>query len=205
MPELRAATTAYYAAMEAMATRLVPIIAMALDLPPDYFTEAFAAPNCTIRLIQYPPHPDPAKNEFGFVPHTDNNFLTFLTQSALPGLEVRTADGEWIQPPAAPGTFVVNTRGDAGARLERSLPGHTPPRHQPQPHLALYDPVLSRAKPRFNRRLRSDLRRSGQPAALQADDLQRFRPAPAEFELRPPPRRSQRRIRVRPRQPAALA
>jgi isopenicillin N synthase-like dioxygenase len=39
MPEFRAATTAYYAAMEAMATRLVPIVAMALDLPPDYFAE----------------------------------------------------------------------------------------------------------------------------------------------------------------------
>jgi hypothetical protein len=25
-----------------------------------------AAPNCTIRLIHYPPHPDPEDNEFGF-------------------------------------------------------------------------------------------------------------------------------------------
>jgi isopenicillin N synthase-like dioxygenase len=33
MPEFRTATTAYYAAMEAMTTRLVPIVAMALDLP----------------------------------------------------------------------------------------------------------------------------------------------------------------------------
>ena len=38
MPEFRAAITAYYAAMEAMTTRLVPVVAMALDLPPDYFT-----------------------------------------------------------------------------------------------------------------------------------------------------------------------
>ena len=115
MPEFCAATTAYYAAMEAMTTRLVPIVAMALDLPPDYFAEAFAQPNCTIRLIHYPPHPDPEDNEFGFAPHTDNNFLTFLAQSALPGLEVRTAEGEWIRPPAVPGTFVVNT----GAMLAR--------------------------------------------------------------------------------------
>jgi isopenicillin N synthase-like dioxygenase len=115
MPEFRAATTAYYAAMEVMATRLVPIVAMALDLPPDYFTEAFAQPNCTIRLIHYPPHPDPEDNEFGFAPHTGNNFLTFLAQSALPGLEVRTTEGEWIRPPAVPGTFVVNT----GAMLAR--------------------------------------------------------------------------------------
>ena len=126
MPEFRAATTAYYAAMEAMATRIVPVVAMALDLPADFFTEAFAAPNCTIRLIHYPPHPDPEDNEFGFAPHTDNNFLTFLAQSALPGLEVRTAEGEWIRPPAVPGTFVVNT----GAMLAR----YSNDRFQATPH-----------------------------------------------------------------------
>ena len=115
MPKFRAATTAYYAAMEAMTTRLVPIVAMALDLPANYFAEAFAEPNCTIRLIHYPTHPRPEENEFGFAPHTDNNFLTFLAQSTLPGLEVRTAEGEWIRPPAVPGTFVVNT----GAMLAR--------------------------------------------------------------------------------------
>ena len=115
MPEFRAATMAYYAAMEAMTTRLVPVVAMALGLPPDYFAEAFAEPNCTIRLIHYPPQPNPEENEFGFAPHTDNNFITFLAQSALPGLDVRTAEGEWIRPPAVPGTFVVNT----GAMLAR--------------------------------------------------------------------------------------
>jgi isopenicillin N synthase-like dioxygenase len=115
MHELRAATLAYYAAMEAMTARLVPVVAVALGLPPDYFAEAFAEPNCTIRLIHYPPHRSPEENEFGFAPHTDNNFLTFLAQSALPGLEVRTAEGEWIRPPAVPGTFVVNT----GAMLAR--------------------------------------------------------------------------------------
>src|SRR6266550_610711 len=115
MPEFRAATTAYYRAMEVMTTRLVPLFALALDLPADYFSAAFAEPNCTIRLIHYPPHPSPEDNEFGFAPHTDNNFITFLAQSKLPGLEVRTAEGDWIRPPAVPGTFVVNT----GAMLAR--------------------------------------------------------------------------------------
>src|SRR5689334_2990009 len=63
----------------------------------------------------YPPHPSPEDNEFGFAPHTDNNFITFLAQSKLPGLEVRTAEGDWIRPPAVPRTFVVNT----GAMLAR--------------------------------------------------------------------------------------
>jgi isopenicillin N synthase-like dioxygenase len=115
MPEFRAAMVAYYRAMEAMTRRLVPVFAVALDLPEDYFAAAFAQPNCTIRLIHYPPHPAPEDNEFGFAPHTDNNFITFLAQSELPGLEVRTGEGEWIRPPAVPGTFVVNT----GAMLAR--------------------------------------------------------------------------------------
>jgi isopenicillin N synthase-like dioxygenase len=126
MPEFRVVTMAYYAAMEAMATRLVPIVAMALDLPADYFSVSFAEANCTIRLIHYPPHPNPDDNEFGFAPHTDNNFLTLLPQSALPGLEVRTAEGEWIRPPAVPGTFVVNT----GAMLAR----YSNDRFQATPH-----------------------------------------------------------------------
>ena len=156
MPEFRAATTAYYAAMEAMTTRLVPVVAMALDLPADYFADAFAEPNCTIRLIHYPPHPEPEDNEFGFAPHTDNNFLTFLAQSALPGLEVRTAESEWIRPPAAPETFVVNT----GAMLARysndRFRAHTASHHQPQRRVTLCDPVLSRAEPRCGRGLRPD-------------------------------------------------
>jgi len=136
MPEFRAATTAYYSAMEAMATRLVPVVAIALDLPPDYFAEAFATPNCTIRLIHYPPHPDPEDNEFGFAPHTDNNFLTFLAQSALPGLQVRTAEREWIQPPAVPGTFVVNT----GAMLAR----YSNDRFRATPHRVINRNAISR-------------------------------------------------------------
>jgi isopenicillin N synthase-like dioxygenase len=115
MPEFRAATMAYYRAMAVMTTRLVPLIALALDLPAAYFATAFAEPNGTIRLIHYPAHLAPEDNEFGFAPHTDNNFLTFLAQSKLPGLEVRTAEGDWIRPPAVPGTFVVNT----GAMLAR--------------------------------------------------------------------------------------
>src|SRR6202795_1753845 len=126
MPEFRAAMLAYYRAMERMTLRLVPAFAVALDLPQDYFAAAFAEPNCTIRLIHYPPQPNPEENKFGFAPHTDNNFITFLSQSALPGLEVRPPEGEWIRPPAVPGTFVVNT----GAMLGR----YSNDRFKPTPH-----------------------------------------------------------------------
>src|SRR5947199_9927170 len=111
--------------MEAMPTQLVPVVAMALELPPDYFNEAFAEPNCTIRLIHYPPHSEPEENEFGFAPHTDNNFLTFLAQSATTGS--RGAHGRGRMDPAPGGAWDLcrQHRGDAGPIFERPLPGHT--------------------------------------------------------------------------------
>jgi isopenicillin N synthase-like dioxygenase len=88
---------------------MVSAIASALDLPDDYFAADFADPTCTLRLIRYPSHDSAEANQFGFAPHIDTSFLTLLAQSALPGLEVRTREGDWIRPPAIPGSFVVNT------------------------------------------------------------------------------------------------
>ena len=109
MPEFRAATMAYFAALQALAHRMLPVFAAALDLPPDHFDPDFRDPTCTLRLIRYDPQPEEAGDQFGFAPHIDTNFTTYLAQSRLPGLEVRTPEGEWLRPPAIPGTFVVNT------------------------------------------------------------------------------------------------
>lgn len=109
LPGFREATMAYFSAMEALAQRLLPAFTMALGMPPGYLAGDFRDPACTLRLIRYQPQPDPEEGRFGFAPHIDTNFITFLAQSALPGLEVRTAEGTWIRPPAIPGTFVVNT------------------------------------------------------------------------------------------------
>src|SRR5438477_1268154 len=49
MPDFRQAMLAYYAAMQAMTCRLVPVFARAPDLPPASFDAAFAAPHCTLR------------------------------------------------------------------------------------------------------------------------------------------------------------
>ncbi|MEN0076412.1 MAG: 2-oxoglutarate and iron-dependent oxygenase domain-containing protein [Paracraurococcus sp.] len=109
LPGFRAATMAYFTAMEALAQRLLPVFTLALGMEPDDLAGDFRDPSCTLRLIRYQPQPDPEEGRFGFAPHIDTNFITFLAQSALPGLEVRTREGEWLRPPAIPGTFVVNT------------------------------------------------------------------------------------------------
>jgi isopenicillin N synthase-like dioxygenase len=168
MPEFRAAMLAYYRAMERMTLRLVPAFAAALDLPQDYFAAAFAEPNCTIRLIHYPPQPNPEDNEFGFAPHTDNNFITFLAQSALPGLEVRTPEGEWIRPPAVPGTFVVNT----GAMLGR----YSNDRFKPTPHRVINRNDRSRYAIPFFLGPSHDALIAPVPTCVSADNPPRYEP-----------------------------
>ena len=127
MPEFRTATLAYTAAIRPLAQRMVSAIGTSLGLPDDYFVAAFGAePTTTLRLIRYPGHDSAEDNQFGFAPHIDTNFLTLLARSALPGLEVRTKEGEWIRPPHVPGTFVVNT----GEMLGR----YSNDRYTPTPH-----------------------------------------------------------------------
>jgi isopenicillin N synthase-like dioxygenase len=126
MPGFKARTLAYFEAMRPLAHGMVSVIATSLGLPPDYFAADFRDPSITLRLIRYPSHATALDNQFGFAPHIDTSFLTLLAQSALPGLEVRTREGEWIRPPSIPGTFVVNT-GEMLARYSND-------RYVPTPH-----------------------------------------------------------------------
>ena len=126
MPSFKAGTLAYFDAMRPLAHRMVSVIATSLGLAEGYFDGDFHEPTITLRLIRYPSHDGAEDNQFGFAPHIDTSFLTLLAQSALPGLEVRTKEGEWIRPPAIPGTFVVNT-GEMLARYSND-------RYTPTPH-----------------------------------------------------------------------
>ncbi|MDP6832466.1 MAG: 2-oxoglutarate and iron-dependent oxygenase domain-containing protein [Alphaproteobacteria bacterium] len=104
----RETTVAYMNALEGLGKSMLPIYARALDLPADYFAEAFSEPQYTLRLSHYPPAAA-ADNQFGLAPHTDSSFLTLLAQNKVEGLQVRRTDGTWFDAPAVPGTFVVNS------------------------------------------------------------------------------------------------
>jgi isopenicillin N synthase-like dioxygenase len=132
MPAFKAATLAYTTAMRPLAAKMVSAVGTSLGLPDDYFVTEFGKePTTTLRLIRYPSHENATDNQFGFAPHIDTNFLTLLARSALPGLEVRTAEGEWIRPPHVPHTFVVNT----GEMLGR----YSNDRYTPTPHRVIND------------------------------------------------------------------
>jgi isopenicillin N synthase-like dioxygenase len=109
LPGFRETCVAYCDAVEGLALRLLPVYASALDLPPDYFVPAFLEPQYTLRLAYYPAQEVVEENEFGIAPHIDSTFMTLLAQNRVPGLEVRTNSGRWIEAPAMPGTFLVNS------------------------------------------------------------------------------------------------
>ena len=108
LPGFRETVLAYMTAMTRLCQRLVPIYAVALDLPPDYFDAMFAKPNMIQRLSHYPPKASYDENEFSIAPHTDSGFMTLLAPSNVPGLAIRLPDGTWFDAPSIPGCFTVN-------------------------------------------------------------------------------------------------
>jgi isopenicillin N synthase-like dioxygenase len=113
LPGFRANLLEYAATMDSFARRFMRIVAVALDLPPGFFDEAFTDSMHTLRLSHYPPvMPEP--NQFGIAPHTDSNFMTFLAQTEIPGLQLRLPSdgpngGGWLDVPYVPNSFAVNS------------------------------------------------------------------------------------------------
>ena len=128
LPGFRDTVLAYIDRVDALARRFLPVCATALDLPPDSFDSAFAESQFTFRLTHYPPA-SAAPNQFGIAPHTDANFLTFLAQTDVPGLELRLPSGEWLDVPYVPDSYAVN----AGDMMHRWTNG----RFKSTPHRAV--------------------------------------------------------------------
>jgi isopenicillin N synthase-like dioxygenase len=128
LPGFRDAVLAYIDRVDALARRFLPVCATALDLPPGFFDAAFAESQFTFRLTHYPPA-KAQPNQFGIAPHTDANFLTFLAQTDVPGLELRLPSGDWLAVPYVPDSYAVN----AGDMMQRWTNG----RFKSTPHRAV--------------------------------------------------------------------
>ena len=109
-PELRAVYTAYYHAMERLATALMRAFALALDLRERYFADKIDRHISGIRVINYPDQPvAPPAGQLRAGAHSDYGALTILKSENVPGgLQVLDRAGDWVdvEPPA--GAFVVN-------------------------------------------------------------------------------------------------
>ena len=98
--------------------------------------EAFDPPTTWLRLLFYPPFRTDFDSSvdklaqqgvYGSAPHTDFGCLTLLAQDDIGGLQVQSPQGEWIDVPRIPGSFVVNV-GDMLHRWSNGLLRSTPHR-----------------------------------------------------------------------------
>ncbi|MBL8705529.1 MAG: isopenicillin N synthase family oxygenase [Rhodospirillales bacterium] len=116
LPGFRQSILAYYAAMEALAQRLLRGMALSLDLDEGFFAGKTQKALAYLRLLHYPPQQGMIdEREIGCGAHSDYGCLTILAQDEVGGLQLRNSAGEWIEAPPIPGTFVINL-GDQMAR-----------------------------------------------------------------------------------------
>lgn len=114
---LRPLYEAYYRAMDALATDLMALFALALDLPEDFFRTSIDRNISRLRIRNYPaPLVPPEPGQLRAGAHSDYGSLTILKTEDRPGgLQVQDKGGNWSDVPHVPGCFVVNI-GDMMAR-----------------------------------------------------------------------------------------
>ncbi len=109
LPQFRAAVENYACEVEALGKRMLPIYARALDMPIDFFNEAFEKPLYRLRMTHYPAVELEPENAFGIAPHVDTSFCTILAQDQ-PGLTIFSERRKvWVNAPAVKDAFIVNT------------------------------------------------------------------------------------------------
>jgi isopenicillin N synthase-like dioxygenase len=109
--DLRAAMTAYFAAVSTLAHTLVDIYAVALGLPGDWFHHHLDHSTETLRVNYYERLADGAPIADGqqrLGAHTDYGITTVLHADPVPGLQLLDADGAWHDVLPEPGAFIVN-------------------------------------------------------------------------------------------------
>lgn len=120
LPELQAVLAEWHALLSEIAVRLLRAWAESLGAPAGTFDPAFAPdPSTLIKVVRYPGRDEPTPQQ-GVGAHKDAGVLTLLwVEPGKGGLQVEK-DGEWIDAPPVPGTFVVNI----GELLEYASDGY---------------------------------------------------------------------------------
>lgn len=99
---------AYQQEILTLGRKLLPIYAVALELPPEYFDEYFTDPVMWSRNAHYPTL-EAEENQYGIAPHSDHSFLTMLPTTEVPGLQILTQTGDWIEAEYIDRGILVNT------------------------------------------------------------------------------------------------
>lgn len=107
--DFRWALGTYYDCQIELGRTIFRAFEMALDLEPGYFTKKYTKPLSRTRVCRYPPGNENFDiAHIGLGAHTDYECFTTVWQNDVPGLQMLTQDGDWLELPAIPGTFAVN-------------------------------------------------------------------------------------------------
>jgi len=110
LPGFRETLVDYFEALEKLGRQILPIYAIALGMPPDYFQDAFSEyeTESILRAAHFPSG-ELEDCQFNVGPHTDSSFLTLLAVTDVPGLELLSQSGNWFPAPPISGAMVVNS------------------------------------------------------------------------------------------------
>ena len=106
LPGFESAAESYYRTMERLCHKLLPLYAVAADMPASYFKEFFDPALATLRMSHYPPIAAEL-DQWGIDPHSDAGFMTLLPTNEVSGLAIKSDDG-WFSVEQEPESFVVN-------------------------------------------------------------------------------------------------
>ena len=116
---------ALYAEFDRVGARILAHVAVALELPTDWFDPAIADGNSVLRLLHYPPLADAPAGAIRAGAHEDINLITLLLGAEESGLELLSRDGRWIEVTPPEGALAINI-GDMLQRLtNHRLPSTT--------------------------------------------------------------------------------
>lgn len=110
VPDFRETWSAYYTAMENLATSLMRIFALGLGMDEHFFDDKVDRHITNFSAMHYPAQDTPPlKGQLRAGAHTDYGSLTIVRPDDAPGgLQVLNKQGEWADVPYVPGAFVVN-------------------------------------------------------------------------------------------------
>ena len=161
---------ALYAAFDRVGARILAHLAVALDMPADWFAPAITDGNSVLRLLHYPPIADAPEGAIRAGAHEDINLITLLLGAEEAGLELLSRDGQWIEVTPPPGALAVNI-GDMLQRLtNHRLPSTTHRVRNPVGARAAF----SRYSMPYFLHLRSDFVISTLPGCIDADHPDRY-------------------------------
>ena len=109
--QMKAIWQEYLLAMTEISQEMLRIMAVSLDLDPEFFAErAHQAPDVfrALNYVREQGAPDPLPGQMRLGAHSDYGMCTILLADPVPGLQILNSDDEWIDVVATPGTFLVN-------------------------------------------------------------------------------------------------